>query len=721
MSELSEFLRAVFSPERAEATDGQLLERFVSRQEPAALEALVQRHGRMVWGVCRRLLRDYHDAEDAFQATFLVLVRRAASVRPAAKVGNWLYGVAYQTALKARATRAKRRLRERSLPDIPEPAVIERDLWHDLQPWLDEEVSRLPEKHRTVIVLCDMEGRTVKEAARNLDCPEGTVSSRLARARTMLAKRLTQRGLVLSSGALAAALAEQAATAAVPTPALVSTIKIVTLITTSPAAGTGSIADPVAALVKGVLKTMWLRELKMGRVLVLVLVALCVAGIACVVRGSPSEQLPAAQPASSASLPGQTPGKDKAQPVGPAAIRAAEKNKEIAGGQVKPGASQDAKADKKAVVKGNNEFALNLYGELRDQPGNLFLSPYSISSALAMTYAGARGATADEMAKTLHFLLPPNRLHPAFGELGHGFNVRPLDPPYQLSVANALWGQKGLTFQPDFLKITQDQYEAGLNSLDFVRNTEQSRQTINAWVERKTQDKIKDLLQPGIVNSSTRLVLTNAIYFKSAWETEFTKDATRDEGFRISAANKVQVPMMHGHHPFLYTEGENFQAVAIPYRRNELSMIVLLPKKVDGLADLEKTVTEEQLSRWLSELKNTTVDLKLPRFKVTAQFELKQLLSRMGMPSAFGGQADFSGMTTEARLNIDQVVHKAFVDVNEKGTEAAAATAVIMDASLPATPPQRATVHADHPFMFLIRENRTGSILFVGRVVNPKS
>jgi RNA polymerase sigma factor (sigma-70 family) len=262
--------RAVLLREGADLTDGQLLECFVSCQEAAALEALVRRHGPMVWGVCQRTLRNHHDAEDAFQATFLVLVRKAASIYPRAKVGNWLYGVAHQTALKARATRAKRRVRERPVTQMPEPAVTEKDLWSDLQPLLDQEVSRLPENYRTVIVLCELEGKTGREAARQLGIPEGTVASRLARARTMLAKRLARHGLAVSGGMLAAVLSQKAASACVPTSVLSSTIKAVTLVAAGQAAAAGLVSAKVAVLTEGVVKAMFLSKLKLTATLLLV-------------------------------------------------------------------------------------------------------------------------------------------------------------------------------------------------------------------------------------------------------------------------------------------------------------------------------------------------------------------------------------------------------------------------------------------------------------------
>jgi RNA polymerase sigma factor (sigma-70 family) len=265
-----QYLRSTLVPEGADLTDAQLLEGFVSRREPAALEALVRRHGPMVWGVCRRVLGNHHDAEDAFQATFLVLVRKAASVHPRAKVGNWLYGVAHQTALKARATRAKRKLREAQVTHMAEPAGIEKDAWRDLQAVLDLELSRLPEKYRTVIVLCDLEGKNGKDVARELNLPRGTVASRLGRARAMLARRVDRHGLAVSGATLTAVLSEKAASASVPGPVMASTIKAVTSMAAGQAA-TGLVSTKVAALLEGVLKGMLMTKLKITAVLVVIL------------------------------------------------------------------------------------------------------------------------------------------------------------------------------------------------------------------------------------------------------------------------------------------------------------------------------------------------------------------------------------------------------------------------------------------------------------------
>lgn len=373
------------------------------------------------------------------------------------------------------------------------------------------------------------------------------------------------------------------------------------------------------------------------------------------------------------------------------------------------------------VVKDNNLFALELYSKLSSKDGNLFLSPYSISTALGMTYAGAKGETAEQMAKTLHYTLPGDKLHGAFAALIKQQNGVGVKRAYKLNVANRLWGQTGAGFRPDFLQLVKDNYGAGLQELDFIKNSEPSRVTINDWIDKETQGKIKDLIPQGAIDPDTRLVLTNAIYFKAAWLEEFNAKQTKKEDFWTTADKKVPVQMMHRRDDYSFVNAESFQLLDLPYESHDLSMIVILPKQKDGLKDLEKSLTAANLEKWMNARKPYEVDIKLPKFKFTAQFKLKDTLAAMGMPIAFSTRADFSGMTSIEKLMISDVIHKAFVDVHEKGTEAAAATAVIMKTlSAPIRPKvELVNFHADHPFVFLIRDNRTGSILFAGRVVNP--
>jgi len=376
-------------------------------------------------------------------------------------------------------------------------------------------------------------------------------------------------------------------------------------------------------------------------------------------------------------------------------------------------------ADQATVAEGNNAFAVNLYGQLRKQDGNLFFSPESISTAFAMAYAGARGTTSVQMANTLHFALPPDRLHPAMGTLLTSLNAA--HPGYQLHVADALWAEKDFTFLDDYLKLTSADYGAGFNRVDFKGAPESVRQTINQWVEQKTENKIKDLIPPRAISPATRLVLTNAIYFKGDWETKFDKAQTQDEDFHLSAAQNVKAPLMHSSAKFGYFKGDTFQALNIPYKSGELSMVVLLPNDVAGLPALEKSMTAANVNQWLSQLHvGPKVIVTLPKFKMTDQLELSNALGALGMAQAFQpGTADFSGMTGRRDFWISSAIHKAFIDVNEEGTEAAAATAIVMRSMAMAREQPPVIFRADHPFLFLIRDNRSGSILFMGRVTDP--
>jgi RNA polymerase sigma factor (sigma-70 family) len=295
MSSITQYLHQLALRDGGGGTDGELLSAFVRRRDDAALAALVKRHGPMVWGVCRRLLRSHHDAEDAFQATFLVLVRKAAAVRDREAVANWLYGVAYQTAVRVRAAVAKRQRREGQVKDMPEPMARQASLWDDLQALLDLELSRLPDKYRVLIVLCDLEGKTRKQVARQLGCPEGTVAGRLARARVLLARRLARHGLAVSGGALAAVLSQSAAAAGVPAAVVSKTIRAAAWYAAGPAAA-GLVPTPVAALAQGVLTAMSLTKLKVTTA-GLVLAGLLVCGLLVAAPAGAPRSAPARQPA----------------------------------------------------------------------------------------------------------------------------------------------------------------------------------------------------------------------------------------------------------------------------------------------------------------------------------------------------------------------------------------------------------------------------------------
>ncbi|HSW46324.1 MAG TPA: serpin family protein [Phycisphaerae bacterium] len=378
----------------------------------------------------------------------------------------------------------------------------------------------------------------------------------------------------------------------------------------------------------------------------------------------------------------------------------------------------DVESDTKMVVMGNTRFALDLYGRLGAKDGNVFLSPYSISTALAMTYAGAGGETAAQMAKVLHFEPPPDRLHATFGLLIRDLNEGGKKGAYQLNVANALWGRQGEEFRPEFVELVKKHYEGALRTLDFAGNTEGARQTINAWVEDRTAHKIKDLIGPGVLQPSTSLVLTNAIYFKGNWACQFKKDQTKDEPFLLADDKKVDSPLMHQTGQFRYAEDADCQVLELSYAGDEVAMMILLPRKVDGLPALERRLTTEGLTPWGGKLTRREVVVALPKFKLTWEARLNEPLRDLGMAAAFRG--GFEGMVTRGSLFISAVVHKAFVDVNEEGTEAAAATGAIMMRT--AVVPQPPTIfRADRPFLFVIRHVKTESILFIGRLTNPRT
>ena len=383
---------------------------------------------------------------------------------------------------------------------------------------------------------------------------------------------------------------------------------------------------------------------------------------------------------------------------------------------------QVSQGDLATLVDGSSDFAFELYHTLKDTGDNLFYSPYSISLALAMTFAGARGETEHQMADAMHFSLLQDRLHPAFNSLdieltSRGEGARGKDEGgFRLNIVNAIWGQKDYNFLSEFLDILAENYGAGLRVLDFVKEPEPSRITINDWVSDQTEGRIEDLIPQGAIDALTRLVLTNAIYFNAAWQYPFNEEATVDGTFNLLDGAKITVPMMNQTESFGYAEGETYQAVELPYDGNELSMVILLPKAGQFEA-FEGSLNYKTVEGIISDINRRQVSLQMPKFEFESEFSLKSVLANMGMPIAFSGDADFSGMTGSPDLFIDEVIHKAFVSVDEAGTEAAAATAVIM--KLTAIPEMPIEFTIDRPFLFLIRDIETGTILFIGRVVNP--
>lgn len=367
------------------------------------------------------------------------------------------------------------------------------------------------------------------------------------------------------------------------------------------------------------------------------------------------------------------------------------------------------------VVDANNQFALELYAELcKTEEGNIFYSPNSISAALAMTYEGAKGRTADEIKTVFHF--PEiSILRQNFAKIYNEINESAED--FELRMGNALWLQKDYPFLTDYISRIEKYYGGKATNVDFVNETEESRQTINNFIEEQTNSKIKDLIPKGVLDSMTRLVLTNAIYFKGKWVWEFDPKDTTEMDFNTTPTNVVKIPMMYmkpEKAKFNYADTGDLQVLELPYKGEKISMLILLPK--ENLESIEP-ITLEKLNGWESQMEETTLDgIYLPKFAFDTKYFMKDALSEMGMPTLFGANADLSNMDGTRELYVEEVIHQAFVKVDEQGTEAAAATGVV--GSLTSLLPKN-IFRADHPFIFIIQQNDTGNILFFGRVNNP--
>jgi len=378
------------------------------------------------------------------------------------------------------------------------------------------------------------------------------------------------------------------------------------------------------------------------------------------------------------------------------------------------------------LAAGNNTFAFDLYQTIQtDEAGNFFYSPYSISQALAMTYAGAGGETAQQMADTLHFELPQEEVHPTFFAIDSSLSNRAEQAaayegegqPFQLNVANSLWGQEGYPFHEAYLETLTQNYGAGLYPVDFAEAPEETRQMINDWVADETEDKIKDIIPPGGILPITRLVLANAIYFNAGWLFPFEASDTQDDVFTLLDGSQVTVPMMYQQEALSYAQGEGYQAVTMPYYGQDLAMLLIMPDEGEFEA-FEETLDYETYTAILDSLMYSRLHLWMPRFEYEFDLSLVDVLTSLGMIDAFdAGAADFSGMTDAENLFLSEVLHKAFVNVNEEGTEAAAATVAFMGGGGP--PDEDVEIRLDRPFIFVIYDRPTDSILFVGRVMNP--
>lgn len=377
-----------------------------------------------------------------------------------------------------------------------------------------------------------------------------------------------------------------------------------------------------------------------------------------------------------------------------------------------------------SLVKGNNAFALQLYGRLRSTSGNILFSPYSISSALAMTYAGAEGSTAEEMKNVLHYPLDHPDLDAAFAWLNRTFTTYTSDfgADFRVLNANSLWVQTGQNLLPEFLQIMTDYFQANIRQVDFAFHSEIARSSINRWVKDRTQGRIVDIIQPNDLSRTTRLVLVSALYMKARWANLFDLQLTQQAPFFPALDRSITVPMMQTTGSFLLYQGDTASLIELPYAPPrpgglQLAFLILLPNERMGLSNIERTLTLDQYQKWKAQMTQKRVNVIMPKFTISESFTLNDALQSLGIKAAFTTQADFSRLANVKDLYIGKVVHKTFMNVNEKGTEATAATAITMNRTAVQQIP--VLFRADHPFLFMIVEKGTGSILFMGRLNIP--
>ncbi len=372
-----------------------------------------------------------------------------------------------------------------------------------------------------------------------------------------------------------------------------------------------------------------------------------------------------------------------------------------------------------AVVDGHNQFAWEAYARLRERPGNIGFSPFSLASALAMVQAGARGETAEQIGRVLHLPADSASAHRALGLLHRGLSGDAGPRGVKLTSANSLWAAKGLGVLPEYLAMIREQYQSTVNEAPFADDPETARRAINAWVKTQTDGKIAEFFKPGAIDEATQLVLANALTFQGTWAAAFKKERTEPGTFRLSAARQIRVPLMQQTGKFRLAATASGQALELPYTGHDVALVILLPRQSEGLAELERHLTGPFLAEWLRQLKAETVTVSLPRFTITAELQLEDLLAQLGMPLAFRHLgADFSGLcSTDEPLALSSVAQQVRITVDESGTEAQAVTAIRSSRGLGNSAPRE--FKADRPFVFVLRDLRTGSILFLGRLADP--
>lgn len=363
----------------------------------------------------------------------------------------------------------------------------------------------------------------------------------------------------------------------------------------------------------------------------------------------------------------------------------------------------------------NNQFAIDFYKQVsKNEKGNIFFSPFSLSTAMGMTYAGSRGVSEEQIGKVFHFTSNNDKFHIKLGNTAKLINSKAT--AIQLKIVNTLWAEKTYPFKKSYDNLMKKAYAATVRPMDFINKSEECRLTINDDIYKSTNEKIKDLLPPNLLNSMTRLVLTNAIYFKGDWKTQFKKEKTGESNFYITPQKIVKCKMMGVKSDFNYYEDSRIEAIELPYAGDNFSMVIILPSENQPLDELTSSLSNQYLNDIFNGLYKKEISISIPKFKLSNGYQLKQVLSQMGMPQPFTDDANFTGMTSSSNLKISDVIHKAFIEVNEQGTEATAATAVVI--AMKSIQFEKLFI-ANRPFLFLIKEKSTGTILFMGRIVDP--
>ncbi|MBE7462154.1 MAG: sigma-70 family RNA polymerase sigma factor [Planctomycetes bacterium] len=659
------------------------LRRLAQRRDPEAWTVLVERHGGEIFAVARQILRDEGLAEDATQEALLLVRDHAGQFKPPEAEADtaargWLLKLACNAALQMLRSRKRAQARderagaERGGREPADEAQRDAAL---------AELARLPDEQRQPLMLHYFGGLEYAQVAAQLDVPIGTAKARAHRGLETLRRRLAVLGLFLTfeqlGGLFGGSSAEAAEAAASPSASqqqgwrelLESARKPLS----APPPETGG----------------WTTMQKVSLTAIALLMAL-----GALIVSNRSE--------------GADPNVRTANP-GPVAETRGEE-------PALPPVEKLTAADKGALARAGNAFAMDLFGQFRQQEGNLFFSPYSVSTALGMLHPGARGATAEQIGKVLHAPFGGERLAGAYAALLSEQNTIDGEAkPYVLRVANRIWAQQGLPLEPSYVALTRQYFGAPTDWLDFIQRPEEARAAVNAWIADRTERMIPEMLRPSEVDSGTRLLLVNAIYFKGDWADPFKEKHTEDREFERKAGDRVTVPMMWKHESLGFCENAKVKVLRLPYKGETVAAYFILPVARHGLGAVEAGLNLADFETWRKGLRKQKVNVLLPRLKLRARADLAPPLSVMGMPDAFKlGQADFTGIVADGKLFLNRALHEAVLEMDEVGTRAAAAT--VFEAKEEEI---SAEFHADQPYLLLLRDEKSGAILFMGRISDP--